>query len=155
VTTLHITLESSECRFAIDDQTLVVPFGRVTLASFITTDPPLPEELTNAIGFVYDHLEDVDRELPAVVAMEHVTIAGDGIDVVAAVEVGGQAALPYPLSHEAAEDLFRTMATEAVADRRCNPGLPAEWVQPILGVCAAVAAIVRYYRLDHIELVAS
>jgi len=155
VTTLRITLGSGDCRFEIDDQTVAVPFGRVTLASYITSDPPQPEELINAIGSVFDHLEDVDRELPAVVAMEHVTIAGDGIDVMAAVEVGGPAALPFPLSHEAAEDLFRAMATEAVADRRLNPGLPAEWVHPIVGVCAAVAAIVRYYRLDHIELVAS
>lgn len=155
MTTLHITLGSGDCRFEIDDQSVVVPFGRVTLATFIAADPPLPEELTNAIGYVFDHLEDVDRELPAVVAMEHVSIAGDGIDVMAAVELGGPAALPFPLSHEAAEDLFRTMATEAVVDRRRNPGLPAEWVQPIVGVCAAVAAIVRYYRLDHIELVAS
>jgi exopolyphosphatase/pppGpp-phosphohydrolase len=132
-----------------------VPFGRVTLATFITADPPLPEELTNAIGFVFDHLEDVDRELPAVVAIDHVTIAGEGIDVLAAVEVGGEVALPYALSHEAAEDLFRTLATEPLADRRLNPGLPEHWVHPILGVCAAVAATVRYYRLDGVELVAS
>jgi len=155
VTTLRITLDSGECRFDIDDQTVVVPFGRVTLTSFITADPPLPEELTNAIGFVFDHLEDVDRDLPAVVAMEHVTIAGEGIDVLAAVEVGAEVSLPYALSHEAAEDLFRTLATESIADRRLNPGLPAHWVQPILGVCAAVAAIVRYYRLDLVEMVAT
>jgi exopolyphosphatase/guanosine-5'-triphosphate,3'-diphosphate pyrophosphatase len=155
VTTLHITLGAGECRFVVDEQELVVPFGRVTLGSLITTDPPAPEDLTNAIGLVFDHLEDVDRELPAVVAVDRVAVTGEGIDVLAAVEVGGDVTLPHAVDHAAVEDVFRTLATERVADRRLNPGLPEAWVQPILGVSAAVAAIVRYYRLDEIELAAS
>jgi exopolyphosphatase/pppGpp-phosphohydrolase len=154
MSTLRITLSGRDCRFEIDDQALVVPFGSSTLAEFITSDPPQPEELINAIGFVLDHLEDVDRELPAVVAIDAVHVAGDGIDVLAAVEVGCATPLPHTLPREAAEDVFRTVVTESAAQRRHNPGLPASWVHPLLGVCSAVVAVLRYYRLDHIELVA-
>ncbi|MEI8240801.1 MAG: hypothetical protein WCI22_15415, partial [Actinomycetota bacterium] len=97
MSTLHITLSAHRCTFDIDGQSLVVPFGRITLDSAIASDPPRPEELINAIGSVLDHLEDVDRELPAIVSMDQAALSGDGVDVLAAVEVGTSTPLPYRL----------------------------------------------------------
>jgi hypothetical protein len=71
------------------------------------------------------------------------------------VEVGGAATLPFELSRDAAEDVFRTMVTEAATDRARNPGLPADMVHPILGVVCAVIGVMRFLRVESVWLVAA
>ena len=44
----------------LDGQRHVMPLGAMTLSvAELTSDPPRPEELTNAIGAVVDHLDDM------------------------------------------------------------------------------------------------
>ena len=59
----------------------------------------------------------------------------------------------FVLSRAAAEDVYRTLVTEPLADRLHNPGLPAERAEVILGGACAVVAIMRFFGLD--ELVVS
>jgi exopolyphosphatase/pppGpp-phosphohydrolase len=139
--------------FTIDDNTVTLPFGSATLVGFLTSDPPPPEDLTNAIGHVVDHLDDVDRELPMVVAADRIQLAGEGVATLAAVEVGHAVELPFVLHRDAAEEVFRTLVTEPRAERRRNPGLPPEEVDQVVGVCAAVVAIMRDRSVVSIELV--
>jgi exopolyphosphatase/guanosine-5'-triphosphate,3'-diphosphate pyrophosphatase len=54
------------------------------------------------------------------------------------------------LSREAAEDVFRTMATEPLALRRQNPGLPADRADIIVAGCCILVATMRRLRLDEI-----
>ena len=91
-------------------------------------------------------------ELPTARFADRVTLSGHGIDVLADVEVGATARLPFVLGRAAAEDVFRTLVTESAADRALNPGLPAAWVDDIVSTCCAVVALMRHFDLDAVEL---
>ena len=153
MSTARITLLPDRIEFAADDQATSVPIGTATLQREFHHDPPWAEELTNAVGAVVDHMEDVEREAPAVVLADRVEIAGGLVRVVADVEVGGTAVLPFELSREAAEDVFRTLVTEHSADRALNPGLPADAVEPVLGTVCAVVGVMRFLQATSLWLV--
>src|SRR4029077_2368719 len=62
----------------VDGKRYVIPVGAETLSrSELVSDPPRPEELTNAIGIVVDHLDDVVRTLPGVTEADVVSLVGD------------------------------------------------------------------------------
>lgn len=133
-----------------------IPFGAVTVTeTWLHHDPPRPEELTNAIGEVQDALEEIFRIHPSLAsALHHVGIAGTFVTA-AAVEIGldiwDESALQgFVLTREAAEDVFRTMATESLAERKLNPGLPAERADIIVGGMCVVVAIMRRLALGEI-----
>lgn len=119
-------------------------------------DPPLPEQLTNAIGEVLDHLDDAKRELDTLLEMQAFRVSGTAPTVVAAVEVGDAIVDDeFLLTREAAEDVFRTLATETQAERRHNPGLPADLVPTIVGGCCVIVALLRGLHLDAVTVVLS
>ena len=137
----------------VDGQHHVIPLGAVSLGSNeFVSDPPRPEELTNAIGAVVDHLDDLLRELPGAARADAVGNVGDLATVIAAVEFGGVPPLPFELHRAAAEDVFRTVATESSADRALNPGLPADAVDTIVAACCIVVALMRHLHLEKINV---
>ena len=137
----------------LDGQRHVIPIGAVSLAnSEFASDPPRPEELTNAIGTVVDHLDDMLRALPGAVDANEVGLTGEHAEVIAAVEFGGSPPLPFSLARAAAEDVFRTVATETATDRARNPGLPAEAVDTIVASCCIVVALMRHLHLDEVDV---
>jgi exopolyphosphatase / guanosine-5'-triphosphate,3'-diphosphate pyrophosphatase len=126
--------------------------------AYLLSDPPAPEELAQAISVVELHLEDVDRLLPA--AKEAQTLIGVAgtVTTVAAVELGlpeydPKAIHHFRLSREAAEDVFRTLATEPAEQRRHNPGLEPGRVDVIVGGAVILVSIMRHY--DAAELLVS
>jgi exopolyphosphatase/guanosine-5'-triphosphate,3'-diphosphate pyrophosphatase len=155
VSTLRVSFHDRSASCDVDDVSAALPVGVLTLAELINADPPAPEELTNAIGWLQDHLEDATRELPMAQFAERVELAGPGFDALAAVEVGAIASLPFELTRDAAEDVFRTLVTETAAARLHNPGLPAPQVHTVLGGACAVVAVMRFLRLDAVWLVPS
>ena len=131
-----------------------IPCGAVTQSEqHLKHDPPRPEELTNAIGEVTDHVDDILREHPeALEATSVVGVAGT-IVTVAAVELGlaqfdASRLHGFVLTREAAEDVFRTLATESLADRVHNPGLPRERADIIVGGCCVLVALLRRLKID-------
>jgi exopolyphosphatase/guanosine-5'-triphosphate,3'-diphosphate pyrophosphatase len=56
----------------------------------------------------------------------------------------------FRLTRDAAEDVFRTLATEPLADRRHNPGLQSERADVIVGGCCVLVAVMRHLDLDEI-----
>ncbi|MFZ9628174.1 MAG: hypothetical protein ACO3C1_02355 [Ilumatobacteraceae bacterium] len=149
---LDVFLDTDRLQCSVGTFSTEVPIGAAALIHLVTGDPPEPSGLTNAIGLVVDHLDDVERELPAARFADRVTVAGHGIAVLADVEVGVATALPFRLDRAAAEDLFRTLVTESAAERARNPGLPPEWVADIVGTCCAVVALMRHFDLATVEL---
>jgi exopolyphosphatase / guanosine-5'-triphosphate,3'-diphosphate pyrophosphatase len=148
-----IRLGDDDTLVDVDGQRHVIPVGAVTLTKTeLVSDPPRPEELTNAIGTIVDHLDDMLRELPATVQADVVGIVGDLATVIAAVEYGGDPPLPFSLHRAAAEDVFRTVATESSAERALNPGLPADAVDSIVAACCIVVALMRHLHLDRIDV---
>lgn len=128
-----------------------VDVGCVRLTErWIQSDPPAPEELHACISVTTQYLEDVVREHP--VMREAKTLVGlaGTVSTVAAVEIG----LPaydrsqlhhFTLTRAAAEDVFRTLATEARADRIHNPGLEPERADVIVGGCCALVSVLRFF----------
>jgi len=122
---------------------------------FLEHDPPRPEELTAAISLTEAYLDDVTRELPASQAARTVIGLAGTVSTVAAVEIGLETydrdrLHHFLLTHGAAEDVFRTLATEARDDRRHNPGLEEGRLDTIVGGCCALVAIFRYFGLDQV-----
>jgi exopolyphosphatase / guanosine-5'-triphosphate,3'-diphosphate pyrophosphatase len=118
---------------------------------FLQSDPPQPEELSGLISVMHAHLDDVERELPAVTeATRFVGVAGS-IVTVAAVELGyydRTAIHGMWLSRAAAEEVFRTLAQESKRDRAFNPGLPAARVGTIVAGAAILVTILRHFEQD-------
>jgi exopolyphosphatase / guanosine-5'-triphosphate,3'-diphosphate pyrophosphatase len=130
-----------------------VDMGCVRLTErFLASDPPAPEELSAALSVVHSHLDDVVREVPGGRAATRMVGLAGTVTTVAAVEIG----LPrydrerihhFRLTRAAAEDVFRTLATEARDDRVHNPGLEAERADVIVGGCCILVGILRYFDL--------
>jgi exopolyphosphatase/guanosine-5'-triphosphate,3'-diphosphate pyrophosphatase len=136
-----------------------VDIGCVRLTEkFLHHDPPQPEELSACISLTDAYLDDVVREIP--VAAEARTLVGlaGTVTTVAAVEIGLETydrdrIHHFHLTHEAAEDVFRTLATESRADRIHNPGLEEARADVIVGGCCVLVALFR--RLGFDEMIVS
>lgn len=110
-------------------------------------DPPRPEHLTNALGEVADHLDDVVRAHPDIVEVGVAAFDGTGTWAIAQLESGlDDPPSPFEIGRGAAEEVFRLAATEARADRVDNPGLRSDDVDVVLGSLCVVVSAMR--RLD-------
>jgi exopolyphosphatase/guanosine-5'-triphosphate,3'-diphosphate pyrophosphatase len=135
-----------------------IPFGAVTSTdSHISSDLPRPEDLTNLIGAVSDELEDITRDHPVMGSpMRTIGVAGT-IVTIAAVELGlpefdDSALHGMSLSRDAAEDVFRTVATEPLALRVQNPGLGPDRADIIVAGCCILVATMRRLHLSEITV---
>jgi exopolyphosphatase/guanosine-5'-triphosphate,3'-diphosphate pyrophosphatase len=153
--TLVVDIGGGSTEFALGtdelESSLSVDMGCVRMTEkFLHHDPPLAEELSNALSVVEQHLDDVAREVPgAGDAVRFVGLAGT-VTTIAAVELGlaeysRDAIHHFVLTRDAAEDVFRTLATEATEDRRHNPGLDPGRVDVIVGGCCVLLGIFRYF----------
>ena len=121
----------------------------------LASDPPAPEELSNAIAEATDWFDDLAREVPAARRRRTVVGLAGTITTVAAVEIGlaewdRDAIHHFRLTRAAAEDVFRTLATEPLADRVHNPGLEAARADVIVGGCCVLVALVRTLGIDEL-----
>jgi exopolyphosphatase/guanosine-5'-triphosphate,3'-diphosphate pyrophosphatase len=129
--------------------------------AYLVADPPAADELSAALSIVELHVDDVRREVPGLAdALSSGAVVGVGgtISTMASVEIG----LPtydrdrlhgFVLDRPAAEDVFRTLATESAADRAFNPGLEADRVDLIVGGACVVVETMRQLHID--ELIVS
>jgi exopolyphosphatase/guanosine-5'-triphosphate,3'-diphosphate pyrophosphatase len=131
-----------------------VDVGCVRLTErFLEHDPPQPEELSACISFTDAYLDDVLREMPAVAGARTLVGLAGTVTTVAAVEIGlatydRDAIHHFVLTREAAEDVFRTLATESRADRIHNPGLEEARADVIVGGCCVLVALFRRFGFD-------
>lgn len=147
---------STECMVGTDCVEEVRSFdvGCVRLTEkHLTSDPPAPEELSNAIAEAMGWFDDLLREVPASAAARTVVGLAGTISTVAAVEIGlaewdRDALHHFRLTRAAIEDVFRTLATEPLADRIHNPGLEPARADVIVGGCCALVALVRTLGIE-------
>ncbi len=105
------------------------------------------------ISVARDYLEDVAREIPgARDARTFLGLAGT-VSTVAAVEQGlvaydSERIHHFVLTHDAAEEVFRTLATEKRAERVHNPGLEEARADVIVAGTAILVAIMRFFDFD-------
>jgi exopolyphosphatase/guanosine-5'-triphosphate,3'-diphosphate pyrophosphatase len=120
-------------------------------------DPPAAEELANAIAVAQAHLDDALLAAPELAAAGTVVGIAGTITTVAAVELGLATYDPevihgFELTRDAAEDVFRTLATEPLADRVHNPGLPRARADVIVGGCCILVTILRRLHVPAIRI---
>jgi exopolyphosphatase/guanosine-5'-triphosphate,3'-diphosphate pyrophosphatase len=133
-----------------------VDIGCVRLTEqFLHGDPPEPEELSNAVSAVRDHLADVAREVPGVATAATVVGLAGTVTTLAAIELGlaiydQTKTHHFRLTREAAEDVFRTLATETIAQRRHNPGLDPGRVDVIVAGAIIVVSILRHFEFPEL-----
>jgi exopolyphosphatase / guanosine-5'-triphosphate,3'-diphosphate pyrophosphatase len=117
---------------------------------FLDGDPPRPEELSNAVGYARDSLEELRLELPAIDSGRRLVGLAGTITTVAAIEQGlaeydRDKIHHFVLTKAAAEDVFRTVATERLSDRVHNPGLERERADVIVGGCVILVSVMRVF----------
>lgn len=118
--------------------------------AWLHSDPPDPLELSQALSVISLHLDDVLREIPmAPEAATFVGLAGT-VSTAAAVELGlatydRDRIHHFVLTREAIEDVFRTLATESLEDRRANPGLEPQRADVIVGGMCVLVSIMRRF----------
>ncbi|HEV2071719.1 MAG TPA: Ppx/GppA phosphatase family protein [Acidimicrobiales bacterium] len=138
------------------ENVISVDVGCVRLTEqYLHRDPPAPEELAAAISVVEAYLDDVVRQVPTSREASLLVGLAGTVTTVAAVELG----LPrydrdrihhFRLTRAAAEDVFRTLATEARADRIHNPGLEEARADVIVGGCCVLVAVLRYFDVPEL-----
>jgi exopolyphosphatase/guanosine-5'-triphosphate,3'-diphosphate pyrophosphatase len=135
------------------DGVLSTDIGCVRLTEkFLHSDPPAPEELSQAFDIVRGHLDDVSRVIPSVVDVRRFVGLAGTVSAMAAVELGlatydRRRIHHFVLTRAAAEDVFRTLATERRSQRIHNPGLEPERADVIVGGAVILVGILRYFEL--------
>ena len=120
---------------------------------YISGDPPPPEELHACLSVVEAHLDDVLVAIPEVrSAVCFIGVAGT-VTSAAAVELGLEPYDPeqvhhFELSKAAAEDVFRTLATEDHAQRAANPGLHPDRAGVIVAGMCILVKIMRSFGFE-------
>lgn len=140
------TIVDGEPRF---EKGISIDVGCVRMTErFLESDPPDPAELANCLEVLGMYWDDVLVAIPEA-AMEptFVGLAGTVVNV-AAVELGlaaydRNATHHFELTKEAVEDVFRTLATESLADRKHNPGLEEARADVIVGGLCILVSIMR------------
>jgi len=136
------------------DGLVSIDIGCVRLTEqFLRSDPPTPEELSQAVSVVRDYLADVDRDVPGAATAETLIGTAGTVWTMGAVELGVDASESERIDHfrltrAAAEEVFRTLATEPVEQRRHNPGLEPGRVDVIVAGAIIVVTLMRYWRFD-------
>ena len=132
------------------ESTISVDMGCVRITeTWFHHDPPTAEELSQAISVIEIYLDDVLRAIPNLgEARTFVGLAGT-VSNTASVELGlaeydREQIHHFVLTKSAVEDVFRTLATESIAERKENPGLEEQRADVIVGgLCVLVATMRR------------
>jgi exopolyphosphatase / guanosine-5'-triphosphate,3'-diphosphate pyrophosphatase len=149
---------STEFVFGIDapQRSISVDMGCVRLTEqFLASDPPAPEELSNAVGYVRDLLSDVEQAIPGVSAARTLVGLAGTVSTLASVELGlheydRDKIHGFRLGKDSVEDAFRTLATESRDERRHNPGLEPGRVDVIVGGAIVLVTILRTFGYDEL-----
>ncbi len=120
---------------------------------FLHSDPPAPEELSQTVSVIRDYLADVDRDVPGAARAKTLVGLAGTVSTMAAVEQGlavydRDSIHHYRITRAAAEEVFRTLATESNADRAHNPGLDPGRVDVIVGGVAVAVCVMRHWGFD-------
>jgi exopolyphosphatase/guanosine-5'-triphosphate,3'-diphosphate pyrophosphatase len=135
------------------EATISVDIGCVRMTeAWLHSDPPKPEELSQALSVIELHCDDVLRAIPQIgEAKTFVGLAGT-VNAAAAVEIGMTTYDRDKVHHlrmtrAMVEDVFRTLATESLEDRKDNPGLEPERADVIVGGMCVLVTVMRRFGL--------
>jgi hypothetical protein len=152
---LLVSVADDECTVTGPDLVWTIGWGPANLTRrwLADSDPPNPAALTNALGTVDDEFDDLERAHPQIETNDTIWFAGDAVQALAMLELGHDR-LPDTLilDRNAAEEVFRIVATEKGADRAHNPGLPSHQVATIVATCCIVLSVMRRWNRSQVTL---
>ena len=151
----HVTIGADHTTVVLADGTHDIPWGHRNLTDrwLRDDDPPRPDALTNALGTIADHLDDLLRLHPDVASADRWTFAGPAVAALASLEAGRRLeAGELEYRRPVAEEVFRLVATESTRERAGNPGLPSDHVETIIATSCIVQACMRRFHLDAVRL---
>ncbi len=120
---------------------------------FLTSDPPTPEQVSEARAFVADLLATAGRAEPAFSrAATLVGLAGT-VAALAAIAQGlqrydRQRVHHYLLARDTVEGLLASLASQSTSDRRRRPGVEPERADVIVGGTVVLAELMRQFQFD-------
>jgi hypothetical protein len=155
---LDVEVGPTSTSFSHAGRDVRIPVGPAQLLAtdLVDPDPPTPEQLTNAVGRVLDHVDDVLRLVPESVDASDVHVRGDELWHLAIVERGTPLAAPsVVIERDAAEEVFRALATESRAARLHNPGLEPARVDLVLAASCVLVGMMRRLHLDAVTIEAA
>jgi exopolyphosphatase/pppGpp-phosphohydrolase len=135
--------------------TYEIPVGPLTIreGDLEGADTPTPAQLSNALGTVHDHLDDVFIAAPGMLAPTSVVVRGPHALALARVEYGSvDVPAGYRLRRADADEVFRIVATEDPSERIHNPGLDPGHLHTIIPTCCIVLGTMRRLALDEVEV---
>ncbi len=120
---------------------------------FLLHDPPHAAELSNLFQVLKVHMDEVVTRVPGVRECETMVAVAGTATTIAAVEIGLEPYDPeriegFVITRAAAEDVFRTLATEPLATRLHNPGLEPGRADVIVAGAAILVGVMRFLDLD-------
>ncbi len=164
--TLLFSIDETETRISFPTKALpahTMPIGSKTLtADYLHGDPPAAAELSAALSIVELHIDDLKRAFDDFAAtLTSCDLRGDSLIAdLAAIEIGNDAFASnetnFVFTAEAAEDVFRTLATENTQDRAHNPGLRPDRVGHIVGAGCILVELFRQLAIPalHVDIAA-
>ena len=135
-----------------------IPIGSSRLTErYLHSDPPKPEELTNAIRDVRDSISDAISSNNVLANAKTFIGVAATFTTVGAIEIGltkfnFDKLHGFVLTREMIEEIFRTLATEDLETRKFNPGLDPERADLIVGGICILVAIMRQLDLAQITI---
>ena len=152
---LDVEVGPSSTSFSHAGRDVRIPVGPASLLAtdLVDPDPPTAIQLTNAIGRVADHVDDVLRDVPETVDAHDVHVRRRRA-VAPARSSSAAAARRTPsvvVDRDGAEEVFRALATETRADRLHNPGLEPARVDTVLAASCVLVGMMRRLQLDAVH----
>ncbi len=156
--TLVLDIGGGSCELAVggaeSEAAISLDIGSVRLTErLVEHDPPRAEELSAMLSLVDAHVDEAVLLVPAIAEAERLVGVAGTVTTIAAVEIGllewdRDRVHGFVLTRDATEDVFRTLATESLADRVHNPGLPAERADVIVAGCCILVGVMRRLGFD-------
>ena len=122
------------------------PFTFLAAVQDVVDGPTLAATARRIESMGYDGLVIPDHLIPQLSPVPAMTAIAD-------VELGRTASLPFEISRDAAEDVFRTVVTERRVDRARNPGLDTAQLDAVVPACCVLVGLMRRLRLDRVRIV--
>jgi hypothetical protein len=155
---LDVDVGPTSTSFSLAGRDYRIPVGPAQLLAtdLVDPDPPTPAQLTNAVGRVADHVDDVLRDVPETIDAHDVHVRGDELWHLAAVELGrAPSTSSVVIDRDAAEEVFRTLATESRAARLHNPCLEPARVDTVLAASCVLIGMMRRLHLEAVTIEAA
>jgi exopolyphosphatase/guanosine-5'-triphosphate,3'-diphosphate pyrophosphatase len=131
-----------------------VDVGCVRLTEeMLRSDPYAPEELSNAFSIVEEWCTEVSSELPIIVAEPELVGVAGTVTSLAAMDLGLTSYIRekthhHRLTHDAVEELFRSLSMQSEAQRSQDPLLPPGRSDVLTAGTIILLGIMRHFTVE-------